>query len=584
MKSYIILMLLVIIAYANSLQNGFVWDDNTLIVNNPKINIPLREIPSVFAASLWETTSFSERQQEYYRPFVSLLYILNYKIFGLNPSGFHLTNILLHLISVIILYKIGLLLFNNDARISFIGASIFAVHPVNNEPIGRAASGEVIFGFFIIIAIYLFLTDKKYLSWIAFFFALLSKEAAVMLPFALVILSIHRNGVKRGAVAIMPYLALAGIYLVIRMKVVDIVLGIDTSQSQPISTRIFTMAAAAFDYIRLLIIPYPLSPFYPARWHASVFEPKVMFAIMVLISVSLLAFKIKRDGAMLFLLASPFIMLAPVIWKVNTFPVGWEFVYIAERFLYMPTMLFSIFISASIIKLFKDRPRAYLNTGCILIVTIFAVLTIFSNRIWKNEIVLFKKITEELPNVSFAHNNLGNIYADQGRLDEAMKEYQIAVELKPDYADARNNLGVIYFELGELDMAVKEYESVLKFYPAHAPAHNNLGNVYYNQGNLDKAEKEYLTALRLKPDYTEAYNNLGRIYDSQQRLNEAIDKYSSALRFNPDYAIAYYNRGIAYWKKKLLSEARKDFEIALKLKPDFTEARKNIESLKRELK
>lgn len=258
MKPYIILALLVAVAFANSLQNQFVWDDHALI-----IDLPLKEIPSTFTTPLWKMAGFNEYQQTYYRPVTFIFYALNYKIWGMNPIGFHLSDIALHLISAIVLYKIGLLLLNNDTLISLIGASIFAVHPVNNEPVGRAASHEVILGFFIILSIYFFLKEKRYLSWIAYSFALFSKEAAVMLPFALLTLSTHKKGIKRGVIEIMPYIALVGIYLVIRAAIVSAVFG--ETVHQPAYTRMLTMAAAAFDYIRLLIIPYPLSPFYAAR-------------------------------------------------------------------------------------------------------------------------------------------------------------------------------------------------------------------------------------------------------------------------------------------------------------------------------
>lgn len=543
MKPYIILILLVAIAYANSLQNEFVWDDTDIIVNNPKINLSISEIPSVFTTSLWGMAGFSERQ-DYYRPVIFLLYVLNYKIWGLNPFGFHLIHILIHLINAMILYRIGLILFN-DKLISLIGASVFAVHPVNNEPVGWVSAGDVVFGFFIILSIYFFLKEKRYLSWAAFFLALLSKEAAVMLPFALIIFSICRNGFKKGVIAITPYLALSGIYLFIRMNVVDIVLVLGADIKQPIFIQVLTMAVAAFDYIKLLIIPYPLSPFYPAKWHASVFEPKVILAIIVLISISFLAFKIRKDRVMLFLLISPFIMLAPVIWMVNMFMAGEDNVYIAERYLYVPAMFFSIFAPDLLVKVFNDRARRYLNIGWILIIIIFIYTTASSSAAWKNDITLFKKIIEKSPDAAFAHNNLGNVYADQGRLDEAIKEYLTALKIKPYYASVHNNLGTAYYEKGNVDMAIKEYMMALKIKPDYADAHNNLGAAYYEQGKIDEAIKEYLASLKVRSDFAPAHYNLGR----------------------------------AYRKKGLEYNARKEFEMVLKLKPDFAPAKKAIESL-----
>ncbi|MBI5894281.1 MAG: tetratricopeptide repeat protein [Deltaproteobacteria bacterium] len=534
MKPYIVLILLVAITFANSLQNEFVWDDHTLIIDNPNINLPLTEIPSIFTKSLWKVGAVDEGRHTYYRPLLSMLYLLNYKIWGFNPKGFHLTNILLHLLNAVVLYRIGLLLFN-DTSISLAAASIFAVHPVHNESVGRAAAGEVIFGFFIILSIYFFLKEKRYISWFSFFLALLSKETSVMLPFALLILAINKQDIKKGIIEIMPYMILIGVYFIIRAMVVDVVLGGGVIL-QLLHYHIFsmlTMAVAALDYISLLIIPYPLSPFYSERWYRSILEIKVMLAIIVLALLSFLAFRIRKDRVMFFLLLSPFIMLFPVIWRVNTFTAGLDNMYIAERFLYVPLMLFSLFVSASLVKIFNGRAKRYLLICWILVIIIFIPITIFANTMWRNDTVLFKKVIENSPDTAFAHNGLGSLYEKQGHLDEAIKEYSIALSVKPYYSDAHANLGNIYADKGMLDEAIKEYLIALKLQPDNAGNHNNLGNAYADKGLLDEAIKEYETAIRLKPDYADAHYNLGIVYYEKGRHDDAKREYLTASELKP---------------------------------------------------
>ena len=115
LNHYLILVLLITFSFSNSLQNSFVWDDTALIVDNPKINMPFKEIPSIFLTPLWDVgRNSAESSQSYYRPIVTLLYSLNYKLWGPNPVGFHITDILLHMMITIVLYKTGLFLFNND--------------------------------------------------------------------------------------------------------------------------------------------------------------------------------------------------------------------------------------------------------------------------------------------------------------------------------------------------------------------------------------------------------------------------------------------------------------------------------------
>jgi len=507
MKHYIILILLVAIAYGNSLQNSFVWDHYPLIVDNPKIDLSIRDIPSVFTEPQWKFGYFSRYQQNYYRPIVHMVFALNYKIWGLNPQGFHLTDILLHIMSVIFLYRVGLLLFNNDKLISLIAASIFAVHPVNNKSVGSAAQGEVILGFFIILSLYFFLREKRYLSLFTFSLALLSKEAAVVFPFALVILAIHRKGLKKGAIEILPYVVLVGTYLILRAIIMDTVFG--GNVAQPLLTRGFTMAVATLDYIRLFIIPYPLRPYYPARWYSSILEPKVLFAVLIIVSVSFLVLKIRRDKVMLFLLIFPFFMLAPVIWRVNTFPCGdFDSASIAEHYLYIPAMTFSLFISASAVRFFGNRARKYLMIVWLLVTGIFISITVPATTVWKNDVILYENIVRYAPDTIFAHNNLGSAYQKQGRLNEAIREYLIALKLNPDNIKPLNNLGNVYLTMGSIDYAIAYYRAALRLDPGFAAIHNNLGIAYKQKGMRKEAIQEFQTALKLQPGLMQARQNL----------------------------------------------------------------------------
>lgn len=506
-KVYIILALLVAAVFANSMQNSFVWDHYPLIVDNPKIALSIRDIPSVFTEPQWKFGYFSRYQQNYYRPIVHMVFALNYKIWGLNPQGFHLTDILLHIMSVIFLYRVGLLLFDNDKLISLIAASIFAVHPVNNKSVGSAAQGEVILGFFIILSLYFFLREKRYLSLFTFSLALLSKEAAVVFPFALVILAVHKRGLKKGAIEILPYMVLVGTYFILRAIIMDTVFG--GNVAQPLLTRAFTMAAATLDYIRLFIIPYPLRPYYPAKWYSSILEPKVMFAVFVLISIVFLTLKIRKDKIMLFLLIFPFFMLAPVIWRVNTFPCGdFDSASIAEHYLYIPAMPLSLFISASAVRLFRNRARKYLMIVWLLVTGIFISLTISAATVWKNDVILFEDIVKYSPNTIFGHNNLGVAYEKQGRWNDAIQEYLIALRLNPNNIKPINNLGNIYLKMGFIDNAITYYRAALRLDPGFAAIHNNLGVAYKQKGMRKEAIQEFQTALKLQPDIMQARKNL----------------------------------------------------------------------------
>jgi tetratricopeptide (TPR) repeat protein len=584
---YVILILLVAVAFGTSLQNSFVWDSMALIVNNPNIDLQWKEIPSVFITPMWKLAG-SDGLQVYYRPIPSLFTVLNYKIWGLNPFGFHLTTILFHLINTIVLYRVGLLLFSSDniinspihpfthspSLIAFFSASIFAVHPVHAEPV-CFASGEVILGFFIITTLYFYLKGNEYLSLFAFFLALLSKESAVMFPFALVILAIHRDGIKKGLFTIVPYIVLVITYLILRLQFVDSVFG--GIPAQPLSTRLFTMAVATLDYIRLLLVPYPLGPYYPARWYTSILEPKVLTAIVVLTSISYLAFRIRKDKIMLFLLSFPFIMLAPVIWGAHSFTVGNEYVFIAERFLYVPVMAFVLFISASLMKFFKDTTRTYLVICLVAVTIIFAGITRSSTGIWKNNITLFERIIERTPNTAFAHNNLGNAFKEKGRYKDALVEYQTALRLKPDYAEAYYNIGGVYGDSGMYKEAIEAYKQALRINPSYGEAYYNLGIVYSKSGMYKEAIKAYEQAIMIVPYLVvNAYYGLGVAYSKSGMYKEAIEAFKEAIRIKPDYVKAYYNIGVIYGESGMYKEAIEVYKYVLRLKPDNADIYYNL--------
>lgn len=497
---YIIIPFLVVIAFAASLQNSFVWDDYLMIVNNPRIALPAKDILSIFTMPLSKFTGYPEHLQVYYRPVLFLYFILNYKIWGMNPAGFHLTNILLHIITAIVLYRTGLRLFDyreNSKLTALIGASVFAVHPINSELAGRAASGEILFGFFIIFSLYFFLRESKYLSLLTFALALLSKEPAVMFPFALVILAIDKKGIKKGIITLTPYIMLVGAYLILRTLTVDTVLGSEITQ--PIFTRIITMSTAAFDYTKSFVLPYPLKLFYPAEWHASLFEPKVIFAIVTLIAISFSAYNLRKDKVMLFLLLAPYIMLIPVIWRVNTLPVGSNLSYISNRFLYVSIMPFSLFASAMAQRLFKGYAKKYLVAGCLSVIIILIALTALSNRDWKDNMTFFKKIIEQAPNTEFARIGLGNAYKEAGRLDDAMREWQIALQLNPDQIELFNAVGNVYFLRGDYERAILMYETALEKGSQSVELYYNLALSLESMGEKDKASVYYREFIKIAP-------------------------------------------------------------------------------------
>jgi len=579
LKPYIILALLVAAAFANSLPNQFVWDDYWLIVYNRNIDLPLKDIPLLFFKSLWRFAGVREAQELYYRPLLSVFLVLNYKIWGLNPSGFHLVNIVLHLVNSFLVYRIGLLLINSDRRAALIAASLFAVHPVHNESVGRAVAGEPLFGVFALLALYLFLKGRDYVALLPFFCALLTKEFAVMLPLTLLIPAVHREGARRGIIRVAPFVLLAGLYILLRMKSLGSVLG--DPPDKPLLVRFYTMASAAFDYLRLLVMPYAVRPYYPGRWYPSISDPKVFASVAALAALGYAAFRVRKDGLKLFLLMSPLLILAPVIWNVNTFEAGGEPVFIAERFLYVPAA-FSALLTATLGVNLAGRRREMMTMPAVLLCVLFLALTFFGNRIWRDGYSLFGNVIEEFPNAGFARYNLAVEYYNDGRYQEALREFEEFMLHKQGPLETRHylELGRVHEGLGSPDRAIEAYGKALQVKPDSAEAYKRIGILSQQQGRLGDAEEAYRNMIKINPDNAEIHNNLGVVLYKLKRLDEAIHEYTGALKLDPGLVIAHYNLGLALEKKGAADEAAREFEKVLSLQPDHANARKRLDSIR----
>lgn len=272
-----------------------------------------------------------------------------------------------------------------------------------------------------------------------------------------------------------------------------------------------------------------------------------------------------------------FITLIPVY---NIFPL---FNPLAERYLYLPLTGF-ILVIFSIIQNISGKyesKRFYIPIFfIIIIISIHSLLVVKRNVIWMDNYSLWYETAKMMPENSRAHNNLGNIYFKQGRLDEAINEYLTALKLDP-YTEAYKNLGIAYSKQGRLDEAIKAYLTALKIRPDDAGSYFNLGFTYFKQGLLNEAIRAYQTVLRLRPNFIEAHYYLALTYFKQGRLDEAIKAYQSTLKLIPDDVEIHYNLGIAYWKKGLEDEAYNELEIALKLNHDYLPAKEALEALRK---
>ena len=195
---------------------------------------------------------------------------------------------------------------------------------------------------------------------------------------------------------------------------------------------------------------------------------------------------------------------------------------------------------------------------------------------WSEAEQCFREVSHFEPDYADAHNNLGNVLKEQGKLDEAVASYTRAQMIESDNADIHYNLGTTLQKKGKLDEAVASYTRALQIRPDYVKAHCDLGGSLKEQGKLDEAVASYTRALQIKPDYAEAHNNLGNALQEQGKLDEAAANFTRALQIKPDYAEAHNNLGDALREQGKLDEAVASYTRALQIKPDYAKAKWNM--------
>jgi tetratricopeptide (TPR) repeat protein len=382
---------------------------------------------------------------------------------------------------------------------------------------------------------------------------------------------------------------------------------------------LFTEFRVLITYLRLIFFPINQNIYYVYPAFHSFFAPQVVLSFIFLAAIFAFGVylvkqakgevKVKTESLSAFSQPQP---LPQPAFRLIGFGILWFFITISvessviplymlicEYRVYLPSVgvsiavitgLFLLFNSSAFLPLDKrtmggvnSPPKSGAGVGSrlILVALVLAigglsVATYRRNEVWGDKVRLWKDTTEKSPENPFAHYNLGNSYKDHNMFDEAIEQYQAALNLKPDYYEALNNLGIVYKDRNMPDKAMEEYMIALGVNPDRSEAHNNLGMIYKERYMLDKAMEHYLIAIKQKPDFAEAHNNLGNTYLDLNMYDKAVEEYKIAINLKPDYAEAHDNLGLVWNDLNILDEAIKQYKIAINLKPDDAEAYFNL--------
>jgi Tfp pilus assembly protein PilF len=330
-----------------------------------------------------------------------------------------------------------------------------------------------------------------------------------------------------------------------------------------------------------LIWPHDLTFIYP-RWEI---DPRVAWlyvfpvaAMVVVIALWRLRTRMGRGPLVAVLCFAG--TLAPALGFFDVFPFRYS--YVADHFQYLASIgLITLIVSTGTLVCQRVGPRGG-DWGRLVAVTVLLVLGVVTwsqAHIYQDVETLWRDTIAKNPQCWLAHTNLGDVFLQEGKVSDAIGQYEQVLRIKPDYAEAHFNLGIALTQAGQIEEAIAHYEEALRINPDYAEAHSNLGTALIREGKVSEAIAQYEQALRIAPNFANVHNNLGIVLAQTGQIEDAIAHYGQALRINPDYAEAHYNLGNALAQIGQVLESIAQYEQALRIKPDFTQAQNALARL-----
>lgn len=568
--------------YWPALHGGLLWDDDAHVTKPA-----LRSLEG-----FWQIWSNIRATQQYY-PLLHSAFWIEHRVWGGATLGYHLTNVVLHALSALLIIHILEQLKVPGARLAGL---IFAVHPVCVESVAWISEQKntlsLVFYLLSASAYLRFDRDRPkpagrgfYLLALLFFVcALLTKTVTATLPAALLLLFWWQRGrLKwRDTWPLLPWFALsAGSGLLTAL--IERKLG--GAEGAPFDLtfveRVLLAGRVIWFYLEKLLWPTDLMFVYP-RWDAKASHAAWVgyLATAAALTAALWLFRKRSRGplaAWLFFVGSLF----PALGFFNVYPFIYS--YVADHFQYLGSIGIISGFSAGGALILNQATNIIRTMGRGFLLVLVAVLGVLSNRqarVYVDPYVLYQTTIRLNPECWLAYNNLGTWYADQEEYQEAIVRFQEALRIKPDLAEAEYNLGNTWVRFpGQLGAAVTCYERALRLRPDYPEAHLSLGNALLRiPDRLNDAIAHFSEALRLKPDYAEAHNSLGYVLSEMPgQLNEGIAQLQEALRLQPDYAEAHLCLGNAYSQiPSRIDEAVVQYQEAIRFRPNGAEAHYNL--------
>lgn len=587
LQTFIIIGLFVVtglLVYGHTLHNDFVrFDDGLLIYENKAAR-----------GFSWNNiqTAFTTYDPELYIPLTLLSYQLDYELGANNPTVYHLHNLLLHIINVILVYALGMKLAGNRLA-GLLAGLLFLVHPLNTEVVAWASARKDVLATTWFLASVLTYTYSNgthrrwyYLSIACFFISLLAKVTTIFLPAALLCIDFVRRRpvTKQMFIEKIPYAVCSLAFAVIAVAGKTHVLDASTWLEKALVS-----IKSLWFYIQAFLWPHPLAVLYPLNGDITLWQPRFFVPLLLLSLITYATWRLRKVTPWpLFAFSWFIIAISPTL---PNFSKG-DFFYLAsDRYAYLGLIGVSIGVSTVLVKHILQRQQPILPTVIIgTWLLSFGITAHAQGSRWLNTKTLFAHNIAHFPGAVIAHNNYGNVLTYQqqtpGNTQVALDAYNTAFELTQQYARGAQehstlskilaNQASVYRHQGDYVQAQRLYREALYNDPINTNALIGLGILYGQQGQVGYAEQYYKAAISSSPNIVTAYVNLGSLYIQQERHVEALDVLRTATEKNPFYPQAHYNLAVAYCKLNKNRESLEAYEKAVELQPSFVAARINL--------
>ena len=570
-------------------HHGFVnYDDDRYVYENPAIAHGLSWNGFVWA--------FTRTLGDNWHPLTTLSHMLDCQLYGLHPGGHHLTSVLLHAVTAILLFLVLRKMTGAFWRCAFV-AAVFAIHPLRVESVAWISERkDVLSGLFFMLTLWAyaccvqkqevirnppvssFQSPSYWFALLFFSLGLMSKPMLVTLPFVLLLLDcwplqrltigsrLSPLDLRLGSRLVLEKIPFFGLTAAACMATLWAQQGaISSFEKIGLPTRIGNALITYAAYLGQMLYPVRLAVFYPYPIN-NLLVWKVFLSALVLSAVSVWVMAVRRRHPCLLVGWLWYLgMLVPVIGLVQ---VGGQAR--ADRYTYLPQIGLGILLAWGMAELcgsWRYRRALLGSAGAVILGGLLAGAYIQTGY-WKDSISLWTNTLACTSDNYIAHHVLGDTLAEQGKYGEAAKHYEQALQLRPDYAVVHVNWSKALMEQGKWSEAVQHCERALQLKPVKtdaALARNNLGYILAKQGRLAEAIKNYEQALQLDPDSALASVNMGNALFIQRKWAEAILYYARTLQLNPDDADAHNNMGMAFINMGKPDEALHHFQQALAL-------------------